>query len=47
MPVLIALGICLGSHLSVDKSFPENIRNASQVVFFIVVVIYVIFGLIF
>ena len=44
MPVIIALFILLASHLSVDKSFPEGVKTTSSIVFIIVGVVYIIFG---
>lgn len=43
---LIALVILLGSHLSVDRDFPESVKTTSSVVFGIIALLYLIFGLI-
>ena len=46
MPFIIAIVIVLWSHLSVDKSFTPEMKTTTNVVFIIITVIYVLFGLI-
>ena len=44
---LEVLIIFLVSHLSVDRDFPEGLKTGALIVFGIVAVLYVLFGLIF
>jgi len=44
--ILVALSILAVSHLTVDKDFPVEIRNAAEAFFIIVGIAYLIFGLI-
>lgn len=45
MPFIIALVIVLWSHLSIDRSFTPEMKTTTNVVFIIITIIYVIFGL--
>lgn len=47
MPFLIAFMILLVSHLLEDKDFPKEVKQTSGVVFVIISIVYVIFGLVF
>lgn len=47
MPVLIAIVIFLGSHLTVDNDFPDNVKTGSTAVLIIIGLVYVVFGLVF
>lgn len=46
MPFLIAILIILVSHLTVDRSFPQNVKTTAGVVFAVLGALYVLFGLI-
>lgn len=43
---IIALFIVLISHLTVDKTFPENVKIVTWVVFAILVFLYIVFGIV-
>ena len=47
MPVVIAIVIFLGSHLTVDKDFPDKVKNSAMAVLIILGILYVLFGLVF
>ena len=43
---LIAFIILLVSHLSVDKDFPPEVKTVAYVVFGVISLVYIVFGLI-
>lgn len=44
---IVVLVTFLVSHLSVDKDFPEGLKVGAWIVFSIVAILYILFGLIF
>jgi hypothetical protein len=47
MPFLIAFVILLVSHLLEDKDFPQEVKSVAGVVFVVLAILYVLFGLVF
>lgn len=45
MSVIIAVVILLVSHLSIDRDFPQEVKTGSYVVFGVLAVVYLIFGI--
>ena len=47
MPIVIALSICLFSHLVVDKDFDESVKIVAYCVFAVLALLYLIFRIAF